>query len=159
MRIYKNKTKKSPPQYERGLTNAGIAEVVLRQLEEDYKEKYLGWILAAHWEGPVNVPLDHINTTNRRNWAATEDLEHVKDFLDQVKDGSVKPIILVNEPNNDKMIICDGHHRYLASEELNMPVRAYIANVGGVGGDWRKMHDEQNNHGESKQESNQIGND
>lgn len=134
-------------QHQRGLTNAGIAQAVYEQLQEDYGKRFLGWVLAAHWEGPVDVPLEEVNTANRSKWAAMDDMEHVKDFISQVKDGSVKPIILVNEPNNDKMMIADGHHRFLAAEKLDMPVKAYVATVGGVGGDWIKMHDKQNDHG------------
>lgn len=144
--------------HQRGVSNAGIAQSVYEQLEEDYGKKYLSWVKAAEWSGPTDVPLDEVSTVNRRNWEAMQDLDHVKDFLSQVKDGSVKPIILVNEPNNDKMMIADGHHRFLAAEKLNMPVKAYIATVGGVGGDWVKMHDYENdsNNGiASKQKSQQ----
>lgn len=146
--------------HEVGPSNAGIAQTVLEQLEEDYGNRYLGWILGAHWTGPEFINLSEIDVTNRRNWMASEDMEHVDDFLEQVKEGNIKPIILVNEPNNNKMIIADGHHRFLAAEKLNMPVKAYVATTGGVGGDWRKMHDKQNS-GEyegqemSQQKSNQ----
>ena len=151
----KEETKSEIKLHQRGETNAGIAQTVYEQLQEDYGKKYLGWVLAAHWEGPVDVPLDEINTANRSKWSATEDMDHVNDFLEQVKDGSVKPIILVNEPNNDKMMIADGHHRFLASEKLEQPVKAYIATVGGVGGDWVKMHDKQDDHGIMSQQKSQ----
>ncbi len=143
--------------HQRGPSNAGITQSVYEQLEEDYGKRYLGWIKAAEWSGPIDVPLEEVSTANRRNWEAMQDLDHVKDFLSQVKDGSVKPIILVNEPNNDKMMIADGHHRFLAAEKLNVLVKAYIATVGGVGGDWVKMHDYENdsNNGMASQQKSQ----
>ncbi len=125
--------------------NAGIAETVYKELSEDYGKKFLGWVKAALWSGPEDILLDEVDVSNRRNWQASHDMNHVKDFISQVKDGSVKPIILVNEPNNNKMIIADGHHRFLASEEAgSKTVKAYVATVGGVGGDWRTMHDKAN---------------
>ena len=146
--------------HQRGETNAGIAQAVYLQLEEDYGKKYLGWVKAASWEGPIDVALEEINTSNRANWEAMQDLAHVDDFTKQVKDGSVKPIILVNEPNNDKMMIIDGHHRYLAAEKVGVPVKAYIGIVGGVGGPWVDLHDKQhdstNGIESSKQKSNLI---
>src|SRR5271169_174048 len=122
-------TKETKMMHQRGKTTAGIAETVYDQLSDDYGKRYIGWVKAANWEGPTDVPLDEIDTSNRRNWQATEDLGHVDDFLKQVKDGSVKPIILVNTANDDKMMIADGHHRFLAAEKLNMPVKAYVATV------------------------------
>ena len=51
--------------------------------------------------------------------------------------------MLVNEPNNEKLIIVDGHHRALAYEELGQPAIAYVVHVTAVSGPWDEMHDSQ----------------
>lgn len=127
----------------------GIAEKVYRDLTEDYDEKQLEWVKHASWRGPLVVPLEQIDWTKQQDWPATEDQDHIQDFVERIEsDGYVKPIILVNEPNNDKLVIADGHHRALAYKKLGQNPMAYVASVGGVmqnGGDadWRVMHDSQ----------------
>jgi hypothetical protein len=127
----------------------GIAEKVYRDLSEDYSDKQLEWVKHASWRGPLIVPLSSIDWTKQFEWPANEDQDHIDDFVERIEsDGFVKPIILVNEPNNDKLIIADGHHRALAYKKLGQNPMAYVANVGGViqdGGDndWRVMHDSQ----------------
>src|ERR1700689_3739046 len=80
-------------EHRRGKTDAGIAQVVYDRLKQDYEKKLLGWVLAASWSGPQDVQLEEVDTSNRRNWQASSEDKHVSDFVDQVKDGSVKPII------------------------------------------------------------------
>lgn len=134
----------------------GIAEKVYRDLSEDYDEAQLGWVRHAQWRGPLVVPLSEIDWTNADSWPASEDEDHVDEFVERIKsDGYVKPIILVNEPNNDKLIIADGHHRALAYRKLGQNPMAYVANVGAVlqdGGenDWRVMHDSQSGGSDQK---------
>jgi ParB-like chromosome segregation protein Spo0J len=84
-----------------------------------------------------------VDFTNRKTWTAEPDDKKVKRFMQDIRDGVVKPAILVNEPNNEKMVIADGHHRSLAAQELGVPVRAYVATVGMVHGDWDFMHSHQ----------------
>lgn len=128
----------------------GIAEKVYRDLAEDYDEDQIEWVRTAQWRGPLVVPLSEIDFTNAGSWPASEDKDHVGDFEERIQsDGFVKPIILVNEPNNDKLIIADGHHRALAYRKLGQNPMAYVANVGAVQQDdgndrgWRVMHDSQ----------------
>lgn len=128
---------------------AGIAETVYSMLKQDYDEEHLAWVRAAKWSGPVVVPLGEIDFSTQEIWSASKDPDHVQDFVQQIDDdGFVKPIILVNEPNNEKLIIADGHHRALAYQTLGRDPVAYIAEVGAVGdkglpGGWQAMHDEQ----------------
>ena len=43
-------------------------------------------------------------------------------------------------PSNDKLLLVDGHHRYLAEAELDEPVRAFVGTVDADKGDWTDMH-------------------
>ena len=137
----------------RGSSNSGIAEEVYRQLLEDYPKRILGWVRSADWYGPLTVDLDMIDFTNKDKWQASEDTSEVDKFEDKIEnEGFAKPIILVNEPNYNKLRIVDGHHRALAYKNLDQPAMAYVANVGSVGGDWDVLHDRQRG---SKVESSQ----
>jgi hypothetical protein len=125
-------------------TSSGIADTVYHQLLEDFPPSSVAWTRAATWDGPKDIPLDEIDFSNRDNWRATHDTAHVNDFRKLIRKGEkLKPAILVNEPNNEKMIIADGHHRAVASEREGVPLHAYVTHVGTVKGPWDKMHGSQ----------------
>lgn len=132
-------------------------QIIYDQLKEDYKDSAIKWVLSVPWIGPVEVPLSSIDFTNERNWAASEDQDHVDDFVDQISNGgTTKPIILVNQPQNDnKMILLDGHHRALAYKQIGQATMAYVGQVGTISKEMKSMHDRQNGSETSKQKSNQ----
>ena len=121
------------------------AEAVYAQLLDDYPESALPWVRAAHWDGPMAVPLDQIDFSNRATWRATNEPEKVKQFAKKIKKGKFKPIVLVYEPKNPHAIVVDGHHRALAYELLGRPAIAYVARVGSTTGPWDQMHSSQYN--------------
>jgi hypothetical protein len=131
------------PLHDRSISTAGVAESVYRQLAEDFPEDAIAWVRAASWTGPQDVPLVSIDYSNRDEWKASQEPERVQFFVEKIKAGDKKPIVLVNEPNNRKAIIVDGHHRALAYEKLGMPAYAYVADVGNVTGPWDVLHDSQ----------------
>jgi phage-related protein (TIGR01555 family) len=121
-------------------------DAVLAQLSEDYPDDQLDWVREADWRGPIDVPLGAVDAANRRGWTATRDDERVQKFMKKIARGKVKPIVLVARPGKPKMMIADGHHRFLASERLDRPVRAYVARVRAVSGPWDEFHDSQQRH-------------
>lgn len=131
------------------------SQVVFDQLAQDYKEKDIQWVLHIPWKGPMEVPLSSIDFSNKDNWAASSDLDHVDEFVDKISnEGFSKPIILVNAPsNNNKMIVVDGHHRALAYQQINQPALAYVGEVGRNNGPWDKLHAKQV--GSKQEKSNQ----
>jgi hypothetical protein len=137
------------------------AQTVFETISGDYKDKDIKWIFNAAWIGPVEVPLQSIDFSNKDNWQAAqpEDSDHVQHFVDKIEDEKfAKPCVLVNNPANDsKMVIVDGHHRALAYLQLGRPVVAYVGQVGADKGDWSDMHDNQKGSKEnsSKQVSSQ----
>lgn len=130
-------------------------QLVYDQLKDDYNEKDIQFVLHITWIGPVEVPLSSIDFSNKDNWQASQDEEHVQEFADKMKnDNFSKPIILVNNPSNDnKMMIVDGHHRALAALENNEPVNAYIGQVGSTNGPWDKLHSKQGSNQKSIQKA------
>ena len=135
---------------------AGPSETVYQQLLADFPEDVLGWVRSAQWRGPVMVPLDQIDFSNQDSWAAASDPTRVGKFKRKIKAGQMKPIILVNEPNNAKMIVVDGHHRAMANQGMKRDVLAYIGTVGTVTGPWNEMHAAQSR-GDSGPRSGQFG--
>jgi hypothetical protein len=133
------------------------SQTVYDQLAEDYKPKDIEWVLHIPWQGPMEVPLNSIDFSNKDAWQATQDPKDVKKFADKIaNEGFSKPIILVNSPsNNNKMIIVDGHHRALAYMESGQPALAYVGQVGMDKGPWDKLHSKQVG---SKQGSIQMSN-
>jgi hypothetical protein len=129
--------------HDRAISTAGVAETVFKQLAEDFPKDTLGWVRAAAWTGPVDVPLESIDFSNRDAWRASKEPERVQFHVDKISNGDKKPIILVNEPNQSKLIIVDGHHRALAYEQLGLPAYAFIAEVGTVSGEWDVLHSSQ----------------
>jgi hypothetical protein len=123
--------------------SSSIADAVYQQLAEDFPKRWIEWVRSAKWEGPIDVPLESIDFVHRKTWTAQPDDKKVKRFMGDIKNDAVKPAILVNEPDNNKMVIADGHHRALAAQELRVPVKAYVATVSAVRGPWDSMHSNQ----------------
>lgn len=140
MRAPKSAAPPSKPLSQAGTSTAGIAETVYQQLLEDYPTDSLKWVRAATWDGPMDVPLDQVDFSNRDKWQASQEPDRIQFFVDKIQAGDMKPVVLVNEPNNNKLIIIDGHHRSLAYEQLQRPIRAFVATVGTVKGPWDEMH-------------------
>jgi hypothetical protein len=127
--------------HDRNASTAGVAQSVMDLLKPDYDKKLLQWIPAAHWV-QMDVPLENIDDSNRADWEATKDQTKVESMSDAMKEGWSKPIVLVNEPNANKLVLVDGHHRFLAAEQNGEEtINAFVAYVGGINGPWKEMHD------------------
>lgn len=124
-----------------GKSSGDIADAVYEQLQKDYKKKLLGWVLTAHWFGPIDVKMEIIDSSERKDWDAIGRGDKIKKMAKKMQDGKNKPIILVNDPGNNKMKLIDGHTRFLARESISgTSIQAYIADVGPVSGDWKEMN-------------------
>ncbi len=144
--------------HDRNASTAGVAQTVMKQLSPDYDKKLIQWVPAAHWV-QMDVPLENIDDSNRADWEASKDQDKVNSMSDAMKEGWSKPIVLVNEPNSSKLVLVDGHHRFLAAEQNGeKTINAFVAYVGGMDGPWKDMHDLQKQGaagGKSKQKSQQ----
>lgn len=135
--------RRAADQVGKSASTESVAEVVYRQLLEDYPPGALEWVRAAHWQGPMRVPLDRIDFSHADTWQADHESGKVDLFAGKIRAGKMKPIVLVRGPNNPKLIVIDGHHRALAYRKLGSPARAYVATVGTATGPWDTMHDQQ----------------
>lgn len=126
--------------YRRGKTTP-VAQQVYDQLKADFPDEAIKWVLSAKWHGPALLPLSQIDFSNEANWQASKDQDKVGQFADLITDGKVnKPIVLVNTPDNKKMIVTDGHHRAKAYKQAGKPALAYWADVDAASGPWDQMH-------------------
>jgi hypothetical protein len=124
----------------RGKSSINIAFDVYENLKSGYDKKLLGWILTAHWFGPIEVPMEIIDSTNSGTWDAIKRAKKIRKMCLKMQEGINKPIILVNDPDNPKLKLIDGHTRFLARASISgTTIQAYIAEVGPVRGDWKEM--------------------
>jgi len=118
-------------------------EKVWAQLEKSFPTSVMGWVKTARWLGPVDVPLDQVDFSNKKSWTAAKEQWLVEKKKKKIKKGKRKPLILVGTPNNKKYMIVDGHHRDMAYEQMGMPVRAFVARVSKDQGPWDTFHSKQ----------------
>lgn len=122
-----------------------IAREAYEQSLCDYPAWACGWILAGHWKKQI-VPLDEIDFSKRDNWRASKD-GTVPQYVDKIKAGKMKPVLMVKTPGNPKLVVIDGHHRTLAYESMGEPVPAYVAEMHVDHGPWLELHAMQKKHG------------
>ena len=137
----KRKFKKPEKKIDADLSNS--TNRVFLQLQQDFPPEYLDWVKKAKWEGPLDVEVEKVNSSNRKDWVASNEPKKVKKFVEKISRGQLKPIILVKTPNKDKMIIVDGHHRFLAYKKLGIPITAFVGTVDEEKGPWDTLHDSQ----------------
>lgn len=129
------------------MVGRGRAKAVYEQLLDDYPASALGWILSAQWRGPVEVPLAHIDFSERRRWTASKeqasDPASIEAYVQRIRGGKRKPAVMVVRPSNPLHAIVDGHHRTLAQESMGWPVLAYVADVQVDDGPWASLHNMQ----------------
>lgn len=119
------------------------AAEVYRQLAEDYPTQAIGWVKEHNWTGPVRVPTDQIDYSNRNDWQASREQPKIAIFKKKINAGSMKPMILIKKPNNPQYVVVDGHHRAIAYDELGKPANAYVTHVSSTAGPWDIMHQQQ----------------
>ena len=102
------------------------ALVVYHQMLPDFPGPSIEFVKRSVWLGPIPVPFNLIDTSNRSNWTASYEPNKVKGWQDTIQSGVAEPIILGKLPNHSKYFIIDAHHRFLAYEALKKPPLAYI---------------------------------
>jgi hypothetical protein len=128
------------------------AEHVVNQMLQNYPEKALRWMRGIRWIGPVEVPVDRVDTDSEAHWAANHQPSRVRHFAKKLKRGeTVNPGVSVQEPGENKIKVIDGHHRYLAAVKAKQGFRTYIGFVDENGGPWDETHVYQFHQGASPQ--------
>lgn len=117
-------------------------EQVYKQLDKRFPKSAISWVKLIQWDPAAKVDLDEFDTGDERSWAAYRAPDHVALEVEQYKAGENDPIIGVVGPGkNAKILIIDGHHRYLAREKMNKSrVEAYVGHVPSDEGPWLYTH-------------------
>ncbi len=134
------RSKIPPPGAKPRSDSASIATAVHHQLQGDYPDQAIAWVLSADWKGPVRVPVDKIDWANAETWQASHDPVHVGVMRDRIESGIEKPVILVRVPHSKLLRVIDGHHRVTAYKALDKNIKAYVAKVNATQGPWDEMH-------------------
>jgi hypothetical protein len=117
---------------------------VYAQLAGTFPPSAIAWVKTAEWTGPAEVPMSEIEASDRGDWRASRDPDAVaakrrKLRRKLAKGGKPRPLILVRRPSG-KLLIADGHHRFLAAEAEGLTsVWAYTGTVGEQQGPWNQM--------------------
>jgi 2'-5' RNA ligase len=117
------------------------AEHVYNFMLQRFPAKALKWVKDARWVGPVAVDPDRVDTDDQESWAASHQPERVKHFQKDAEKGkALKPGVVVQEPGDDKVVLIDGHHRFLGAKAAGKPYMAYVGFVDSDGGPWDETH-------------------
>ena len=118
---------------------------VQAQLAKDFPPSSIDWVQDATWTGPAKVPITRIDVKDRDEWDATRQPGKVAKFRSRLHTKlragqQLKPVVLVKRPGNGKLLIADGHHRYMAYEADGQGyVWAYTGTVTSAKGPWEQM--------------------
>jgi hypothetical protein len=118
------------------------AQAVFRQLSEDFPPQAVRWVSSPHvtWKGPYKIPLGQVDTSKMAYWKAARNTAKLALFRKKITGGDQKPVVLIKVPGARKLQVADGHHRTIASHQLNVPVQAFVGTTDTVKGPWDVMH-------------------
>lgn len=114
-------------------------EHVYQQMLSKFPSKAIEWVRTVRWTGPVEIDPTQIDDSGKSSWRASHDPAKVEADRQKNREGRGKPIILVRGPNG-KLKIVDGHHRFLAAEQEDRPVRAWVGRIPRDEGPWNETH-------------------
>jgi hypothetical protein len=112
---------------------------VYAQMRKAFPAKAIGWVEDdAAWQGPQQVPLSQIDTSDRDQWDASRQPGKVARIVRKLRRGrKPRPAVLVRWPGAKKWVIVDGHHHFLAAEqEGRESLLAYAGHVASEHGAW-----------------------
>jgi hypothetical protein len=103
------------------------ASAVRKLMRQNFPDEALEWVGRARWAGPVEIPLELLDMSGRKGWAASHQQDHVKAIARDLKAGkTVNPIIGVVRPQHGHIRLIDGRHRTLACEKIGWDVKGYV---------------------------------
>jgi hypothetical protein len=127
--------------------SGNAAYKVANQLEEDYPDQSLAWVLhdVESWTGPVEVPLEKIDFDNRQKWNAWHERDRIRQIAakqarKESRGKHLKPAVMVQVPGKEEYRVIDGHHRSLAGLHNGKPVWAWVGKTSKVKGPWDEFH-------------------
>lgn len=124
--------------------SGGADAAVYAQLAANFPPSAIKWVKSAEWTGPGQIAIGSIDTSDRDQWDASHEPDVVaakrRKLRKKLAAGEKpKPLILVRRPAG-KLLIADGHHRFLAAEAEGLTsVWAYVGTVDKQAGPWDIM--------------------
>ena len=126
---------------------------LLKQLHKNFPDTAVSFIdsPAVHVK-KTRVTPSAVDWENRNEWRATREPGKVKETRKDIKKGKEKPVVMVERPGKDSLMIMDGHHHSEAYTQLigqgKMPDRAkdfpaYVIKVNREKGPWDEAHNRQ----------------
>lgn len=123
------------------------AQVVIDQMRGNFPDQALEWMKGIRWV-KAEVPHDAIDYGDADSWAASSQPKKVRKFVKKLRKGKpVNPVVAVQQPGKDQVVIVDGHHRTLAHKQLDQPVPAYVGFVPRKVGPWLRTFQYQRHSG------------
>ena len=102
-------------------------------MRRNFPSPALRWVGKIRWAGPVSIPLELIDTSGEKDWAASHEQGHVDQIAADLKAGKdVNPVIGIVRPGHAHVRMVDGRHRLRAARQLGRPVRAYVGFITGA---------------------------
>jgi hypothetical protein len=120
-----------------------VTAAVYAQMARAFPSSAIGWVRKqAAWTGPIQVPLDQVDMSDRDQWDASSQPRKVRKIAKKMarkaaRGEQPRPAILVRWPGSGKDVVVDGHHHVLAAEENGEHfVWAYVGHVPQEQGPW-----------------------
>jgi SPP1 gp7 family putative phage head morphogenesis protein len=112
------------------VVNNVSARRVYRQMRKNFPPESIQWVRRGSWEGPAEVPLNKVDFSNQRKWAAWHEKDRVKHFENLIEnDKTFHPPVMIKRAGHKHLRIVDGHHRSMAYKNLNKPITAWIGTI------------------------------
>lgn len=128
---------------------------LIDQLRLSFRKRDLRWLedpdiqVRRTTVAPSDIDWDH-----RESWAATHEPKLVKEKRNDIKHGDMKPVVVVDRPHHDDLMVMDGHHHTEAYTQLigqrkgpkalrSGRFPAYEVSVPRTSGPWDELHSKQ----------------
>jgi phage portal protein BeeE len=121
-----------------------VMRAVASQLARKFPPDAIDWVKTAKWQGPRRVPIASIDLDDRGHWSASREPGVIRQFVKKLRrrhaEGrELKPAVVVQRPEG-KLLIADGHHRFLAYEKDGQDyLWAYVGRVSKQEGPWDRL--------------------
>jgi hypothetical protein len=116
---------------------------IRKQLLKDYPPDAVSWIDTVTWNPPTLVPLTSFDLRGVEKWPTWQDKKKIATFIEKIKDGWHKPIVVVKTPGARFLTPLDGHTRLSVYWKLKRPPYAWVGKTSAASGPWDTFHRKQ----------------
>jgi ParB-like chromosome segregation protein Spo0J len=123
----------------------GDKKALIKQLRKNFSKSDIKWLKedSIHVER-TKVSLQDVDDHDRQEWRATHEPGVVKDRRKEIEKGKKLPLVAIDRPGRDNLMLADGHHHFEAAVQLDKSkYPAYVVKVNRGTGPWNNMAEEQ----------------